>query len=225
MRSLTSRSSSGDASHPFSALTWKGVKPYNGAPAFAFIDPNGPDFKWRTLEALAAFKKGRKYKVELWMLFPQPMFVRLLRVDGEEVRPEDVDRISGLFGTDSWQAIYEARIANELQPSQARLEYVNLMRWRLEHVLGYRRTHPFEVGNERGHPLYYLIFATDNAAGDRIMTHLYGRARDEVPKMRRDALDQRKGTMRLFGDDEFDVEAEDYEYEPPHAPFREDASG
>lgn len=189
------------------------------APAFAFIDPNGPDVRWNTLEALAAFKAGRKYKVELWMLFPEPMFVRLLRVDGEDVRPQDVDRISAMFGTEEWRAIYEARVREELQPSQARMEYVNLMRWRLESVLAYRHTHPFEVRNEQGRPIYHLIFATDNDAGDRIMSHLYGRALQEFPRMRQQAIDQRKGTMRLFDDTEFGTEPEQYRYEPPWPPF------
>ena len=189
------------------------------APAFAFIDPDGPDVRWGTLEALAAFKAGRKYKVELWMLFPEPMFVRLLRVDGEDVRPQDVDRISAMFGTDEWRAIYEARVREELEPSQARMEYVNLMRWRLEKLLGYRRTHPFEVRNEQGGPIYHLIFGTDNEAGDRIMSHLYGRALQEFPRMRQQAIDQRKGRLRLFDDSEFGGEPEQYQYEPPWPPY------
>jgi hypothetical protein len=147
------------------------------------------------------------------------MFVRLLRVDGEDVRPQDVDRVSAMFGTDDWRAIYEARVQERLQPSEARLEYVNLMRWRLESVLGYRRTHPFEVRNEQGRPIYYLIFATDNEAGDRIMSHLYGRALDEFPRMRQQAIDQRKGTLRLFDGSEFGGEPEQYEYEAPWPPY------
>jgi three-Cys-motif partner protein len=49
------------------------------APTFAFIDPNGPHYKWATLQALARHKGSRaKTKVELWMLFPTPLFARML---------------------------------------------------------------------------------------------------------------------------------------------------
>lgn len=40
-------------------------------------------------------------------------------------------------------------------------EYVNLLRWRLQHVLGYKHTVAFDVKNVRG-SLYHLVFATDN---------------------------------------------------------------
>lgn len=47
------------------------------APTFAFIDPDGLEFRWDTLKALADHKRGYRsaaankpeYKVELWILF------------------------------------------------------------------------------------------------------------------------------------------------------------
>lgn len=195
------------------------LAPLSWAPAFAFIDPNGPDVAWTTLEALASFKAGRRYKVELWMLLPVPMFVRFLRVDGAEVRPQDERRITSLYGTDQWKTIYEARVNDELQPASATDEYVNLMRWRLENTLGYKRVHTFEVRNEQGQPIYFLLFATDHEAGDRIMSHLYRRAFVDFPKMREDAIDERKGAQRLFDVVEFTEEAVKYEYEEPWLPY------
>jgi hypothetical protein len=56
------------------------------------------------------------------------------------------------------------------------------------------------------------------------MTHLYDRALDEFPKMRQQAIDQRRGTMRLFDDAEFGTESEWYQYEPPHIPYGAEAS-
>jgi hypothetical protein len=94
-----------------------------------------------------------------------------------------------------------------LGPRNAREEYVNLMRWRLQHVLGYRRTHPLEIFNERGHSIYHMIFATDHPAGDRIMTDLYNAAADEFPRMRQEARRRRErlaeqgaGVQSLFGE-------------------------
>ena len=66
------------ALHDLRELRW--------APTFAFIDPDGMEFEWRTLEALADHKRGYRpmsspkpeYKVELWLLFPTQGLVRTL---------------------------------------------------------------------------------------------------------------------------------------------------
>lgn len=109
----------------------------NWAPTFAFVDPNGPDVHWSTLDALARFKKPDRAKTEIWLLLAVGMFTRTLRIDGS-VRPEDADKVTNLYGTDQWQVIYRARVDGHLTPGEARDEYVNLMRWRLEEVLGYQ---------------------------------------------------------------------------------------
>lgn len=195
------------------------LRPVSWAPAFAFIDPDGPDVRWTTLDALAAFKANRRNKVEVWMLFAEPMFVRFLRTDRGEVEPEHERRISDMYGTDEWLHIYRGRLDNQLTPAEARSEYVNLMRWRLQSILGYTWTHTLEVHNEHGGPIYHLIFATDHNAGDRIMRYLYGKALEEFPRMRQQAIDQRRGAMRLFDDAEFGAEPVEYRYEPPWPPY------
>lgn len=183
-----------------------GLAPYRWAPTFAFIDPNGPDVHWSTLEALARFKKA-KTKTELWLLLAAGMFIRNLPVDGQ-VRPEHAAKLTTMYGTEQWQAIYQARVDGALSAAAAREDYVNLMRWRLEHVLGYRWTHPLEIFNERGHSIYHMIFATDHEAGNRIMTSLYNAAANEFPAMRRDArrhrarlVEEEAGIQSLFDDE------------------------
>jgi three-Cys-motif partner protein len=190
----------------------------NWAPTFAFVDPNGPDVHWSTLEAISKFKKPTLTKPEIWLLLAAGMFIRTLRTDGT-VRDVDAEKLDRMYGTGQWRAIYEARVAGMLDPRDAREEYVNLMRWRLQHVLGYGRTHPLEIFNERGHSIYHMIFATDHPAGDRIMTDLYNAAADEFPRMRQEArhrrerlAEQEAGVQSLFGE-EFDLAAA-----PPRGP-------
>src|SRR4051812_47645729 len=48
------------------------------APTFAFVDPDGLEVGWRTLEMFAAHKRGSRYKTELWMLFASPAPMRVL---------------------------------------------------------------------------------------------------------------------------------------------------
>jgi three-Cys-motif partner protein len=220
----------GDCNQTISG-TLASLSSFNWAPTFAFVDPNGPDIEWSTIQGLARFKRPSLAKTETWLLFAAGMFIRNLPVDGS-VRKEDALKLTRMYGTDQWTAIYRARVAGALSPADAREEYVNLMRWRLEEVLGYRRTHPLEIFNERGHSIYHMIFATDHPVGDRIMTSLYNRAANEFPAMRAAARRRRArlaeeavGIQSLFGDDVAGVTAPVarsellYEYIAPWAPY------
>jgi three-Cys-motif partner protein len=194
------------------------------APTFAFLDPDGMELAWTTLTALAEHKKGYRttgdkleYKVELWMLFPSGGLVRTLALEEEKLSANDEQRAGRLFGTDSWRAIYERRLNGRSSGAEAREEYVNLMRWRLERDLGYRWTHPLQLRNTRGVPLYHMIFATDNEAGTRIMEHVYRSAAARIPAMQQEARDRARGQIAL--DLGLDLEPEvTYHYEPPWQP-------
>lgn len=207
------------------------LRSMNWAPTFAFVDPNGPDIHWSTVEALSTFKSPGRTKTEIWLLLAAGMFIRTLRKDGK-VRAADAEKLDRMYGTDQWRAIYEARVSGHLEPADAREEYVNLMRWRLQEVLGYRWAHPLEIFNERGGSIYHMIFATDHEVGNRIMTSMYNRAANEFPAMREAARRRRAqlaneaaGVQRLFGDELIDVAAPVsggerlYEYVAPWVPF------
>jgi three-Cys-motif partner protein len=201
------------------------LEPLRWAPTFAFIDPDGMELSWSTLRALAAHKGGYRggksgkpeYKVELWMLFPSAGLMRTLALDEEKLKPTDEARATRLFGEESWRPIYARRLKGRLSGSDVREEYVNLMRWRIQRDLDYRWTHPLELKNTRGIPLYHMIFATDNEAGTRIMEHLYASAAAEIPAMQKEAAD------RAIGQQVLDLGLEPppragYRYEPPWEP-------
>lgn len=195
------------------------------APTFAFLDPDGMELAWSTLQALSDHKRGYRpegstkpeFKVEMWMLFPSGGLIRTLALDPEKLREVDAERATRLFGTDLWRPIYDARRSGEIPAAEARDRYVNLMRWRLENDLGYQRTHPLEIKNLKGNPIYHMILATDNAAGTKIMSDLYTDAAKEIPKMREEVLSQQRAAQqeRLF---EMDIEVNPYEYEVPVNP-------
>ncbi len=210
----------------------KRLQRFNWAPTFAFVDPNGPHTHWSTLKALAGFKPKGYTKTEVWLLFAAGMFIRMLPVTGE-VLDEHAEKLTRMFGNEQWRSIYVARVKGGISPSDAREEYVNLMRWRLEKDLGYKWSHPFEVFNEQGHSIYHMIMATDHQAGTDIMANLYGKAAAEFPVMRREALRHRErlreqefGVRRLF-DEEVMVASTDgysesaplYRYKSPWTPY------
>jgi three-Cys-motif partner protein len=202
------------------------LRDLNWAPTFAFIDPDGMEVAWETLVALADHKRGYRpvsslkpeYKVEIWMLFPSAGIMRTLALDAETLPEQDVERATRLFGTSTWLPIYELRRAGKISAKEAREEYVNLMRWRLEHELGYRYTHPFELRNTASVPLYHMILATDNDAGTNIMSSIYTAAAKASPEMRQQARDRRHGQQAFTFDVEIGAEQPSYTYEPPWEP-------
>jgi hypothetical protein len=62
-----------------------------------------------------------------------------------------------------------------------------------------------------------MIFATDNEAGTEIMEFLYRQALGDIPAMRREAIDQRRGQQVLDLGGDLGAEP-DYRYEPPWEP-------
>lgn len=198
----------------------------NWAPTFAFVDPDGMEFRWSTLEALATHKLGygapsrrkREYKVELWILFPTQGLIRTLALDPTKVSEADKRRATRLFGCEDWRPIYERRRDELLTPAEAKDEYVNLMRWQLEEDLGYATTHALELKNTRGGTLYHMVFATDSDAGEKIMSHLYKRAAAELPDMLREAREQRAGQGVLELGIVGATPDVTYEYVPPRRP-------
>jgi three-Cys-motif partner protein len=173
------------------------------APTFAFLDPRNLGAKWATIEKLATFKRRRRNKVELWVLCFSSAIPRVLGGEGDT--SVGAEQVTAFYGTDEWLAIKEGRDQGALDATQAREEYVNLYRWRLEKVLGYRITHSFAVRNTGGSPLYHLILATDNETGSRIMRDIYRKASLEHEAMRREAAERRRirreeehGRLSLF---------------------------
>ena len=190
-------------------------------PTFAFIDPyNIGSLHWSTLEKLAAFKAPprNKYKVELWILFMGSAIQRQLGLASAAQEA----MVTRLFGSEDWRPIYDS-----LAGEEAFDEYTNLMRWRLEKTLGYASTHSLRLKNVSGTYIYDLIFATDNAAGDRIMASVYNSALQTNERMRIEALELRRADRSaqpsLFdaatlatGADVSDLK---YVHVPPEAPF------
>lgn len=203
------------------------------APTFAFLDQHAAEIRWSTLEALAAFKRPEKTKAELWFLFAPSMLPRGLASKDDGARQRFAHRVTDMYGTDEWEIAYRDRRAGTLSPERLRDELLNLMRWRIEKILGYKATHSFGLRSATGTPLYEMIFATDHDAGERIMSHLYRKAVVEQPQMRADALarleeerDIKQGRIGLFDaiPRQFDPPPP-YRHEPPQPPYWLPTSG
>lgn len=171
-----------------------GLADLNWAPTFAFLDQQSTEVQWPTIECLARHKRADKTKTELWLLCASGLLPRGLRMRTEEIDASVAEQMTRMFGTDLWLEALTAVRQNLLTGAQFRGELTNLMRWRLEHDLGYKTTLDFQVINTGGRGIFDMIFATDHWAGEKIMTELYYKAMVRTPSLRNKALLQRRQT-------------------------------
>ena len=169
-----------------------GLADLNWAPTFAFLDQQSTEVRWATIEQLARHKRPGTTKTELWLLCASGLLPRGLRMRTEEIDTSVAEQMTKMFGTDIWLEGLTAVRQNLLTGTQFRSELTNLMRWRLEHDLGYMTTLDFQVINTSGRGIFDMIFATDHWAGEKIMTELYSKAMERTPSLRNKALLQRR---------------------------------
>ena len=181
------------------------------APTFGFVDPDGLDVDWSTLKALAHFKHPRsRTKAEMLILLSHTTIPRLAGWDNAMGVSDTLStRVTALFGSESWKAIEERRQSGELTAANARNLYLSLFRYKLENDLGYQKTLTIEMGNERGNPVYVLVFATDHEAGVRIMSSVLEGARQQAASLRAEVGERRRrqaleseGQYSLFGSED-----------------------
>lgn len=209
------------------------LAPLRWAPTFAFVDQYAAEVHWSTLEKLAAFKRGSRFKAEMWLLFAHSMLPRGLACEDPKAGADFGERINAMYGCSDWVDAYNDRKVGALSAPDLRSELVNLMRWRLERTLGYKITHSFEMHNTRGRAIYTMIFATDNDAGNAIMSSIYRKAAQRQPEMRAEAVaakqarkEEEDGVVGLFAPLPRAVPASarvDYIHTPPRPPYRRSA--
>jgi three-Cys-motif partner protein len=193
------------------------LTPWRWAPTFVFADQQAAEIHWATLVKVAAFKSGPR-KAELWILMSPAMIAK--GVAGTNAS-EFAQRVDALYGTSDWRRIQTARDETLISAEDYRDEMVNLLRWRLEHELGYQLTARIPMRMPNGMPIYDMLFATDHPLGDKIMTHLYRKAAEREPRMRQDAKAQMKkrrddkiGRVALFEVDPSSIPVESLSWEP-----------
>ena len=79
--------------------------------------------------------------------------------------------------TQVWKGIYDARRRGEFGAGEARRRFAYAY-WMGLREAGYKYVvRPKLISSPDGRPLYFLFFASDHPAGDRIMTHILERPR------------------------------------------------
>ena len=136
--------------------------------AILFLDPYSTQLAWSTLKYIADTNK-----VDLWLLFPISVILRMTPKDGARVRPEWKGKLNNLLGTDAWEdALYkpvEPPMISDLfgdpdpLPVAERVNTTELKEWvtrRLKELFPYV-AQPVPLNNQ-GRPLFLFYFAVSN---------------------------------------------------------------
>ena len=157
------------------------------APTLAFLDPEGTQLHWRTVEGLAAHKRRRgRFKVELLILFPLQMSIlRLLNFKTGKIPPGHARKLDLALGASTpWRDLVAKRLTGEIAtPEETEVAFLDAYCHGLHRRLGYAYVLHRAVASEMGRPLYYLIFASDCDVGERIMRHEFGASHTEQAQL------------------------------------------
>ena len=136
--------------------------------AVLLLDPYSTQLNWSTIKHVAASEK-----VDLWLLFPISVILRMTPRDGARTRPEWKHTIDRLLGTDEWEATLYKPVESPLMadlfddssssPSIERINTSELERWvtkRLRELFPYVEEPVLLTNN--GRPLFLLYFAVSN---------------------------------------------------------------
>jgi len=167
------------------------------AATFAFLDPEGTELHWTTVERLANHKRGHSpYKVDLLILFPLQMCVlRLLNFKTGVVPKVHEQKLERMLGAESpWRDIWRMRLTGEITTAEeTRAAFLDAYCHQIK-KLGYKHVLAREVVSDEGRPLYYLVFASDHDAGKRIMRHEFAATQME-PGQLFNAAEYTKGVI------------------------------
>jgi len=133
-----------------------------------FLDPYSTQLDWATLSYVAATGK-----VDLWMLFPISVILRMTPRDSDCVRPEWKSTLDRLLGTSDWESSLYKEDTSTLTPdlfdslsneqNEFRLNTKELENWvtsRLKEIFPYVAK-PLMLKNN-GRPLFLFYFAVSN---------------------------------------------------------------
>lgn len=172
----------GDVNTELPKLLDAGVIPTD-KPCFAFLDPNGTELAWSTIEALAAYKTLNpvadppQCKVELWVLFNSGQVIARMwpRDRSKHAMPIGVDALDLVFGgREAWFDLWEGHYP----PSGLVLRYQQRLR-----DLGYGSVTMYELRRPGTHHLeYHMLHATDHSAAMGFMSWAQQTETPTVPK-------------------------------------------
>jgi three-Cys-motif partner protein len=142
--------------------------------ALCLLDPYGLDLNWKVI-----YEAGQLGTVDMFLNFPVMDINRnVLWRNPNKVSAEQLSRLNQYWGDDSWKQVAyttERSLFGELErePNESVAEG---FRQRLISVAGFKRVpHPLPMRNTRGAVVYYLFFASQVGAAEKIVTDIFAK--------------------------------------------------
>ena len=143
-----------------------------------FLDPYGLHLSWEVIK-----KAGEMQSMEILINFPiMDMNREALWRDPTNVTAEQRERLDKFWGDESWvHAAYTTEADLFGLPEKTRNEdVVQAFRKRLKDVAKFKYVpEAVAMKNSTGSVLYYLLFASQNETGNRIMSYVFDKYRGE----------------------------------------------
>ena len=142
------------------------------------LDPYGLHLDWQVIEAA-----GKLRSLDIFLNFPvMDMNMNALWRNPEKVSDRGVERMTAFWGDGSWRdAAYAESHQGDLfgnieQVKQDNDAIAEAFRKRLVDVASFEHVPPpMPMRNTTGATVYYLFFASHNATGNKIVTHIFNK--------------------------------------------------
>ncbi len=140
--------------------------------AVLLVDPYSTEFDWESLKHISLTQK-----IDLWLLFPISVILRMTPRDGDRIRPEWRNTLNRLLGTNEWESfLYKPKKVLPMddlfgfeEDSDASTERINigeLQQWianRLKELFPYvAKPLPLKTKGDAGSTLFMFFFAVSN---------------------------------------------------------------
>lgn len=145
-----------------------------GVPGICVLDPEGLELDWLTVQECASHRlRGTPYELLIYFSTPGAARTAGVRAEGHSQRAEQ--RLTHLFGDETWRIVADEQRAGRLAPGESGAQYVQLYADKIR-SLGYEHLQRRAAIREDGGLVYHMIFASSNEAGRKIMTDAFARA-------------------------------------------------
>ena len=148
--------------------------------ALCLLDPYKLNPNWEVVQTA-----GRMKSIEIFLNFMiMDANMNALKNKPDAVTPEQAQRMTAFWGDESWrQAAYrtEQGLFDSWKEKNTNEAVVEAYCKRLKNVAGFKYVpKPLPMCNTRGAVVYYLLFASQNATGNKIAEHIFNKYRNRV---------------------------------------------
>lgn len=168
----------GDCNKILSEQLFPSLKYQDYKRALCLLDPYGLHIQWEVVKLA-----GQSQAIEIFLNFPiMDMNRNILRSNPDKVKPEQIERMNAFWGDESWRkAAYASppRLFEDHEEKTTNEAVVKAFRDRLISVAGFKYVpEALPMRNSKGAVVYYLLFASPNETGGKIVREIFNSYRN-----------------------------------------------